>query len=442
MSSNVAVQAEGLGKLYRIGSAFEPRLTLREQICRLALSPVHRFKAVLRGESAQILGADFWALRDVSLSVPYGEVVGVIGRNGAGKSTLLKILSRITDPTLGRAVIRGRVGSLLEVGTGFHSELTGRENIFLSGVILGMTRHEVAAKLDQIVAFAEVDQFLDTQIKHFSSGMSLRLAFAVAAHLQPEILLVDEVLAVGDAAFQRKCLGKMSDVAHEGRAILFVSHNLEAVQRLCNRCIWLDGGKLRMEGDPADVVRAYLESGSERDSSSYQDGRRCGPDVPVVLREAAILNAVDEPSAAICFGESFAIRLRWEIAKGLPGAEVIVQVRDTQERLIFATSTQESDFEIEPGMVETVCRVQENVLRPGDYGITITCARPRTRFVHLDRCLTLRVLNVPAQGRKLLRQHREALVAPDIDWAFQSSMAVERRRALVTYEHTSIRYGD
>ena len=199
MSSDAAIQAEGLGKLYQLGARIEPRLTLREQINRLALSPFHRLQAVLRGESAQIAGDDLWALKELSLSVSYGEVVGVIGRNGAGKSTLLKILSRITEPTHGRAEIRGRVGSLLEVGTGFHSELTGRENVFLNGVILGMTRSEVAAKLDQIVAFAEVERFLDTQVKHYSSGMSLRLAFAVAAHLQPEILLVDEVLAVGDA---------------------------------------------------------------------------------------------------------------------------------------------------------------------------------------------------------------------------------------------------
>ena len=430
MSSDVAIQAETLGKLYRLGSKFETRLTLREQIYRLALSPVRRFQAVLRGESARISGAEFWALQDVSLSVPFGEVVGVIGRNGAGKSTLLKILSRITEPTHGRAEIHGRVGSLLEVGTGFHSELTGRENIFLSGVILGMTRHEVASQLDAIVAFAEVDKFLDTQIKHFSSGMSLRLAFAVAAHLRPEILLVDEVLAVGDAAFQRKCLGKMSDVAREGRAILFVSHNLEAVQRLCDRCIWLEGGKLRMEGDPADVVRAYLESGEERNASSYQDERRCGPDEPVVLRKAAVLNELEEASTAICYGEPFAIRLRWEITKALPGAEFIVNVRDAQERLIFTATTQESDFEIEAGMVETICRVHENVLLPGDYGVTIICVRPRTRFVHLDRCLNLRVLNVPVQGRRLPRQRREALVAPDVRWDFQYPMAVDERGSL------------
>jgi lipopolysaccharide transport system ATP-binding protein len=424
MSSDAAILADGLGKLYRLGTRFEPRLTLREQINRLVLSPYHRLQAVLRGESAQIPGDDLWALKDFSLSVSYGEVVGVIGRNGAGKSTLLKILSRITEPTEGRAEIRGRVGSLLEVGTGFHSELTGRENIFLNGVILGMTRSEIAARLDQIVAFADVDRFLDTQVKHYSSGMSLRLAFAVAAHLQPEILLVDEVLAVGDAAFQRKCLGKMSDVAHEGRAILFVSHNLEAVQRLCDRCIWLDGGQLRQEGDPDTVVRAYLEHGEVLDSS-YRGERRSGPSEPVVLREAAVFNGHDEPSDAICFGEPFSLRLCWDVARSLPGVAFVVQVRDANERLIFAASTQGSDLEVQVGTMETICKVRENVLRPGDYGITVSCGRPpRSWLHHVERCLRLRVLDVPLPGKRLPHLRREALVAPEVEWGLQTPVTI------------------
>ena len=423
MSSDAAIRADGLGKLYRLGSKFEPRLTLREQIHRLVLSPYHRFQAVLRGESAQVSGADFWALKDLSLSVQYGEVVGVIGRNGAGKSTLLKILSRITEPTHGRAEIRGRVGSLLEVGTGFHSELTGRENIFLSGVILGMTRAEIAAKLDQIVAFAEVERFLDTQVKHYSSGMSLRLAFAVAAHLQPEILLVDEVLAVGDAAFQRKCLGKMSDVAQQGRAILFVSHNLEAVQRLCDRCVWLDGGRLQQEGDPASVIRAYLEHGDTTEAS-YRGERRSGPDEPIVLREAAVLDANGTPCDGICFGETFSVRLRWDVARPLPGLAFHLHIRDANERLIFNASTQGTDLDVRPGTMETVCKVRENVLRPGDYGVTVVCARPpRTRLHHVERCLRIRVLDVPAAGRKLPHLNRESLVAPETAWEMQVPVA-------------------
>ena len=416
MSSNAAIVAEGLGKLFKIGTKLERRLTLREQINRLALSPYHRFQAVLRGESAHIPGGEFWALRDCSLSVAQGDVVGVIGRNGAGKSTFLKILSRITEPTHGRAEIRGRVGALLEVGTGFHSELTGRENVFLSGVILGMSRLEIARKLDQIVAFAEVERFLDTQVKHYSSGMSLRLAFAVAAHLEPEILLIDEVLAVGDAAFQRKCLGKMSDVAEEGRAIIFVSHNLEAVQRLCDRCIWLDGGRVRMEGDTEDVVKAYLAHGEMLDSS-YRGERRAGLDEPVVLREAVLLNASGERSDTIRFGEPFAFRLRWDLAREQPGATIFVQVRDANEHLIFEASTTGANLELSPGTAETVGSVRENVLRPGDYFVTVSCIRPpRTRLHRVERCLRLRVLDIAMPGRRTLRLHREALIAPDVHW--------------------------
>jgi lipopolysaccharide transport system ATP-binding protein len=421
MSSNATgIWAEGLGKRYRLGSGFEPRVTLREQINRLVLSPWRRLQAVLRGESAQLLGDELWALRACSLSVSAGEVVGVIGRNGAGKSTLLKILARITEPTEGRAEIRGRVGSLLEVGTGFHSELTGRENVFLNGVILGMTRAEVAAKLDQIVAFAEVERFLDTQVKHYSSGMSLRLAFAVAAHLQPEILLVDEVLAVGDASFQRKCLGKMSDIAHEGRAILFVSHNLEAVQRLCDRCLWIDAGRLRMDGETGAVVQAYLQHG-ETVEASYQGERGPGPDEPIILREAGLFNARDEPCDAVRLGEPFAVRLGWEAARDVPGAMFVVHVRDANERLIFAASTRGSDLEVRPGIIETVCHVRENVLRPGDYGITVICHRPPGARLHrVDRCVRLRVLDVPAPERRLQPLHREALIAPATDWAVQA----------------------
>ena len=441
MSSDTAIQAEALGKLYQLGAQIEPRITLRENINRAILSPYRRMQAVMRGESAHISGADFWALKDFSLSVSYGEVIGVIGRNGAGKSTLLKILARITEPTHGRAEIRGRVGSLLEVGTGFHSELTGRENVFLNGVILGMTRSEVAAKLDQIVAFAEVERFLDTQVKHYSSGMSLRLAFAVAAHLQPEILLIDEVLAVGDAAFQRKCLGKMSDVAEKGRAILFVSHNLEAVQRLCDRCIWIDGGKLRQEGDPDTVVRVYLKDDGVP-HSSYRGARRDGIDGPVVLEEATTMNAYDQPCDAIGFGEPFTFRLRWDVAKELPGAIFVVRVRDVNDRLIFASSTRGSDAGVKSGTVEARCEVRENVLRPGDYTVTVSCERPpRPRLDRVEHSLRLRVLDVPAQGKILPPLYRDALVAPEVGWNVRALKSASRPGDLVSLpvpEHLSL----
>ena len=251
--TDVAIRAQGLSKLYRIGERQRYK-SLRESIMKALAAPFRT-----RGRRA---AETIWALDDVSFEVMRGEVVGVIGRNGAGKTTLLKILSRITEPTRGRVEVYGRVGSLLEVGTGFHPELTGRENIYLNGAILGMKRAEIERKFDEIVAFAEVERFLDTPVKHFSTGMYLRLAFAVAAHLEPEILLVDEVLAVGDASFQKKCLGKMGDVAKGGRTVLFVSHNMTAITSLCTRALWLGQGRLLLDDDARKTTEAYLLSGS------------------------------------------------------------------------------------------------------------------------------------------------------------------------------------
>lgn len=263
--SDIAIQVSGIGKQYHIGGVQKIHDTLGEQMADTLLSPFRRAGKILRGQAtgAAELDEQFWALRDINFEVQRGEVIGIIGRNGAGKSTLLKILSRITEPTEGFVELRGRVGSLLEVGTGFHPELTGRENVFLNGAILGMRRAEIVKKFDEIVAFAEIDKFIDTPVKHYSSGMYVRLAFSVAAHLEPEILLVDEVLAVGDVAFQKKCMGKMDNVSREGRTILFVSHNMNAMQRLCPRSILLHKGQLAAEGLTADIVARYLSSSSD-----------------------------------------------------------------------------------------------------------------------------------------------------------------------------------
>src|SRR6266850_572767 len=252
---DVAIRVENLSKQYQISAVQHRHDTLRDQLMDGLKSVLHR-----HGRSRASRDT-FWALKDVSFEVAQGEAVGIIGRNGAGKSTLLKILSCITKPTAGRAEIFGRVGSLLEVGTGFDRELSGRENIYLSGAILGMKKAEITEKFDEIVAFAEVEKFVDTPVKRYSSGMYLRLAFAVAAHLEPEILLVDEVLAVGDAAFQKKCLSKMQDVGRQGRTVLFVSHNMPAVTRLCPRTILLDQGRVLFDGPSSEVVGAYLNSG-------------------------------------------------------------------------------------------------------------------------------------------------------------------------------------
>jgi lipopolysaccharide transport system ATP-binding protein len=275
MSNGPVIRVEGLGKKYRIQHQPEQRqyVALRDVLAEKARGVLKVLKAGGGTRTAspglnRATREDFWALKDVSFEITKGEVVGIIGRNGAGKSTLLKIFSRITEPTTGTVRLRGRVASLLEVGTGFHGELTGRENIFLNGAILGMHRQEIKRKFDEIVAFAEIGKFLDTPVKRYSSGMYVRLAFAVAAHLEPEILIVDEVLSVGDASFQAKSMGKMRDQAGKGRTILFVSHNMEAVRNLCQRAIWMKDGVLHRDGMPDDIIKSYFRSISNEPSSA------------------------------------------------------------------------------------------------------------------------------------------------------------------------------
>ena len=301
------IRVENLSKRYRIGGGQE-YYSLRESIVRTATAPVRIARALLTGSARANRAPDgerhIWALRDVSFDVMPGEVLGLIGRNGAGKSTLLKLLSRITEPTAGRAEIYGRVGSLLEVGTGFHAELTGRENIYLSGAILGMKRAEIQRKFDEIVAFAEVEQFVDTPVKHYSSGMHVRLGFSVAAHLEPEILLVDEVLAVGDAAFQKKCMGKMGDVARAGRTIIFVSHNMASIESLCSSCLLISSGRLEAQGEPAQIVMRYMASelrghGGVRSLAGHQ-GRR-GDSIPM-LTSIRLVSSGDEPTGVVRMG--------------------------------------------------------------------------------------------------------------------------------------------
>jgi lipopolysaccharide transport system ATP-binding protein len=296
--NELAIRAQHLSKRYRIGAPVR-RGTLRDEVGGWLRAP-HR---LLRRKKTE----EFWALRDVSFDVRSGEVLGVIGRNGAGKTTLLKILSRITRPTGGAAEVRGHVGSLLEVGTGFHPELTGRENTFLSGAILGMTRKEILRKFDDIVAFAEIEQFIDTPVKHYSSGMYIRLAFAVAAHLEPEILLVDEVLAVGDAAFQKKCLGKMGDVSRHGRTVVFVSHNMGALAQLCQRCILLDAGALMLDGPPDHVIGEHLRTcgglaGEGKDWERTGSGR-------VRITSVELRTEGGLPVTSLSMGENMRIRV-------------------------------------------------------------------------------------------------------------------------------------
>ncbi len=302
--SDIAIRCEGLSKKYRIGVQ-EPYKALRDTLTEAMYAPLRLIRSAFQNNGKPPHNVDtIWALDDVSFDLKHGEVIGVIGRNGAGKSTLLKILSRITEPTRGRAVIHGRVGSLLEVGTGFHPELTGRENIYLNGAILGMKKVEIKRKFDEIVDFAEVEKFIDTPVKRYSSGMYLRLAFAVAAHLEPEILIVDEILAVGDAAFQEKCLGKMSSVAKDGRAVLFVSHNLPTVQHLCDRAVLLQQGKVEAIGPTIDVIGHYLSDASNESKVSLRQWPDRDTTGEARLVELEICNGDGYPTNRIPVGGS------------------------------------------------------------------------------------------------------------------------------------------
>lgn len=316
--SNVVIQVRNLSKRYYVSRRRSGYKSLRESIMETIAAPIRRVGNLLQG---QIVGAaemneHLWAIKDVSFEIKKGEVIGLIGRNGAGKSTVLKILSRITEPTRGWARIKGRVGALLEVGTGFHPELTGRENIYLNGSVLGMRRTEIERKFDEIVDFAEVERFIDTPVKRFSSGMAMRLAFAVAAHLEPEIMLIDEVLAVGDIAFQKKCISKMEDVGQDGRTVIFVSHNIPAVTRLCSRTILLDAGKILLDGPSAEVVSAYLNEGLGTTAERKWPDLEEAPGNEIVrLVSVKIVSDVRRTTDKIDIREQVGIEFEYEVLK-------------------------------------------------------------------------------------------------------------------------------
>ena len=379
--SDVAIRVEGLGKLYKIGKLRRRHDTLRD---RIADARVFNLFKRRNGQPQSAKGQvqsgpspidTIWALKDVSFDVRGGEVIGIIGRNGAGKSTLLKILSRITEPTEGYADINGRVASLLEVGTGFHQELTGRENIYLNGAILGMKKDEIERKFDEIVAFAEVEKFIDTPVKHYSSGMHLRLAFAVAAHLEPEILLVDEVLAVGDVAFQRKCLGKMSDDALQGRTVLFVSHNMQAVRTLCQKTIWLQDGQLLSMGDSGSVVEAYLQANTGREHSNDLNEliTNLPPDPNFRLRHLS-LEQDGHPVTTALSDRSLEVVIQFSVLKPTAGLHVYVQLLDSEGTLLLE-SINNGDAEELPVVEEGdyVCRLTfpGEFLAPRSYEVDI-----------------------------------------------------------------------
>ncbi|NLG71716.1 MAG: ABC transporter ATP-binding protein [Chloroflexi bacterium] len=371
--SDLAIDVHNISKKYHIGS-YKQSDKLSEQVVNTVLTPLRRAKKVLRGNAggAAELDETIWALKDVSFQVRHGEVVGLIGRNGAGKSTILKILSRITDPTGGYADLFGRVGSLLEVGTGFHPELTGRENIYLNGAILGMHRHEIERKFDEIVAFAEIDQFIDTPVKHYSSGMYVRLAFSVAAHLEPEILLVDEVLAVGDVAFQKKCLGKMNDVSRQGRTVLFVSHNMGLLQSLCERGIMLDQGRVVADGPINQVAARYLQTLEENGKRSLAERRDRDGKGQIRLTAVDIVHAGSPQLPTLRSGDP--ARFIFHLSGYMRGMSCVFVIHDDMGTPLVVLKSDEpgpEDRDDEQLGAKFICEIDELLLRPGRYRINV-----------------------------------------------------------------------
>ncbi len=417
------IEIEGLGKQYWIrhekAAQYE---TLRESLVQTARSAWHRMRHPL-STNPEIADVEaFWALRDIDLTIERGDRVGIIGANGAGKSTLLKVLSRITEPSTGRVTLRGRVASLLEVGTGFHPELSGRENVYLNGAILGMSRREIHSKFDEIVAFAEVERFLDTPVKRYSSGMYVRLAFAVAAHLDPEILIVDEVLAVGDANFQRKCLGKMGEAREQGKTVLFVSHNMQAVKQLCNRGVVLGGGELLYSGSAVDAVEHYLKR-SDAASSIAQLAERVelAPDDPDFRFESITLSQDAEGVDHIDNGRPLEIELCYEVFRQTKGLRVYFDLFDSEQTLLFRSFHDEDNDEIptvEAGHYRSRAVIPADFLGPTSYQIVFRATIYNIRSLQPKDGIAI-LLNVESAGRynrAYLGDAFRGKIAPALDW--------------------------
>lgn len=428
--SDIAVRVENLSKLYRIRERRRYR-TLRDTIAETFAAPFRRRSHVspfairnpqsvdnspsaIRHSQSETI----WALKDVSFEIKHGEVVGIIGRNGAGKSTLLKILSRITEPTEGEARIYGRVGSLLEVGTGFHYELTGRDNIYLNGAILGMKKTEIDRKFDEIVAFAEVENFLDTPVKHYSSGMHMRLAFSVAAHLEPEIVIVDEVLAVGDAAFQKKCLGKMGEVAKEGRTVLFVSHNMAAVENLCKRAVVLHSGKVQADADARAAIAEYLTSFS-RATTSY-DLRSIKRDAGLkpVIESIEFLDDTRSRVTAVPVGAPVTVRMGYRHSEPIRDPYFGLRFETLAGISVFwvQTGLQTRNFPDLPNSGVVTCHIPRLPLVPGTYFITAGCGSRTAQLDVLPRACQLQVTEADVFGTGRIPPQSLGLVIVDANW--------------------------
>ncbi len=416
--SDIAIHAENIGKRYRLGTAAIHYPTLRDAISER----IQKLRRMGAPREEEIL----WALRNLSFDVHQGQVIGIIGRNGAGKSTLLKILSRVTEPTEGTALIRGRVGSLLEVGTGFHPELTGRENIYLNGAILGMKRMEIESKFDEIVSFAEVEKFIETPVKRYSSGMYLRLAFAVAAHLEPEILIVDEVLAVGDAEFQRKCLGKMSDVASQGRTVLFVSHNMSAILRLTEETLVIDKGRLAMRAPTPEAVDYYLSNGYSQEGERVWEADEipasAHPYRPIALR---VRNSRGLVVDSVRSAEEFTVEMEYQLKAPITGLRVGLYLSSTRGEIVFTTfdTDEPEEFEANPvrdaGCYISRCAIPADLLNEGRFVLGVNASTFRIkRYFQDEQALTFTVDATGAPGMQW-PEPRLGAVRPRLDWQIE-----------------------
>jgi lipopolysaccharide transport system ATP-binding protein len=432
MLSNSAIEINELSKIYRIGLKEKRHDSLGSAVISFFKSPLKNYryyKSLYKFKNIEVStnGDDdakndhpdiIWALKNVSFKVERGTVLGVIGGNGAGKSTLLKILSRITDPTHGRAKITGRVSSLLEVGTGFHKELTGRDNVYLNGCILGMRKAEIDRKFDEIVSFSGIEKFIDTPVKRYSSGMSVRLAFAVAAHLEPEVLLVDEVLAVGDVAFQRKCIGKMNAIAREGRTILFVSHNMGAVTNLCNKTLWLDRGQVKSIGESSMIVASYLSEKAEV-HATWDNQKDPASDQEVSIRSVYLLSNGNEPLAVLNFRESFSFIIYYEVVRSVRNMSLCLQITNSQGILVYETmDTDLPEYRNklrEPAAYpyHAKCYIDNSLLKPDNYYVSVVAFIDRVKIIERhDNILSFTV----SEADYDLNPGRLGVVVPIFKW--------------------------
>jgi len=414
--SRKSIQVENLSKRYRIGMERESHDTLVETITDWLKKPIRNYQE-LRQLTSFKEGEEesrddvIWALKNVTFDVVKGEVVGIIGRNGAGKSTLLKILSRITHPTKGSVILNGRVSSLLEVGTGFHPELTGRENVYLNGTILGMTKNEVDEKFDEIVDFSGVRKFIDTPVKFYSSGMGVRLAFSVAAHLEPEILLVDEVLAVGDAEFQNKCLGKMENVAHYGRTVLFVSHNMRAISRLCQRGIWLEDGRVADVGPVDQVIQSYMHSGVTENNPAIQFPVKVN--VAGQILKVEILDHLGKASISHLSQNPFSINIRYCLYENLSNYRLGVKLRTPDGLEILTRTNSDLDNTLwsdQSGEYSLMVKIPGQIIKPGKYLVTVFLGQPGVRQIEkLENVAAVRLEGKTYSG--------QGLIISPLDWS-------------------------